>query len=289
MTYLWTMEILSVNSIHGYKPRPDFVFRLYDGGEVQYTGRYYVGVVGEETWTISTGKLDQVKLLVDYLKRRNHKSYLKRIQTPIYSVVTGDGLKLQFEIDESDAVSDDIIRQILDITGVGQRVYADLDLYLVMSKARNRSRELGIVRARDSDYAMEMFLNQRSSKKYRNSSDYWAFRIGRQHPDTLHNPLIYFTYTNYHIQENTRTLYLNLGEDLIHSPYNVYIFVSFGKRYNDPTASYFLVLARNGDDAREILQHQFPHFMEHDYQLVDTESSYQPIPMFTRHIPIAIR
>lgn len=283
------MVLLQIDSVHGYKPRPDFMFRVHANGQVEYTGRYYVGMMGKLLWQIESEKTDQIKLLLEYLKKRNQKNYLKRISAPIYKVVVGEGLRMQFEIDESDIVSEDIIKQIMDLSGVRMRVYAALDLYLVLNKPEHRSRELGMVRATDADQAIGMYLKDRRSQQFKSSNDFWAFPIGRQKPNTLHNPLIYFTFSDYQIQKNSLKLFLNQGKELTPEPYNVYIFISFGKRYNDPKASYFLVLAPDASEARKVLHTQFPHFMSRDFQLVDAESSYQPIPMFTSQIPIAIR
>lgn len=283
------MTLLQINSIQGYKPRPDFTFRMYDNGQAEYIGRYYVGVVGKEQWQIESEKMNQVKLLLKYLKKRNEKYYLKRISNPIYKIKIGLGLKMQFEVDATDIVSEDIIKQIMELSGLRQRIYADLDLYLVMSKPEHRSRELGLVRSMDADQAIGMYLNDRKTQQYKSSDDYWAFCIGRQIPETLHNPLIYFTFSDYRIQKNALELFLNQGSELGDGSYQVYLFISFGKRYNDPKASYFLVIAPGAQEARSILHTNYPHFMSRDFQLVDTESSYQPIPMFTTQIPIAIR
>lgn len=283
------MLLMQIESIHGYKPRPDYKFRIHESGQVRYKGRYYVGVVGETSWDIPREKVDQIKLLLDYLKKRNQKSYLRRIQVPIFKVVLGEGLRMQFEVDVQDVVSEDIIRQIIELSGVGSRVYAELDLYFVMSKPANRSKEIGVVRAVGAEEAVAMYLKDRGARQFITAEDFWAFRFGRQNPGTLHNPLIYFTFTDYQIQKDSVQLFLNQGEPLTDEPCNVFIFISFGKRYNDPKASYFLVLARDGADARRVLHQQYPHFLERDFQLVDTESSYQPIPMFTTRIPVGVR
>ena len=283
------MKLLRIDSVNGYKPRPDFLLQVYENGYVHYTGRYYVGVQGDRKGRIEEDKIQQIKLLIDFLVKRNQKNHLKRKMSPLYTVEVGKDPISSFEIDENDVVSDDIIGQIFDLTGVRNWIQASLDLYLVMSQPGNRSRELGVLRASGKEQAISMYLENRPGRHYRKASDFWSFCIGRQHPGELANPVIYFTYTDYQIQEHSLSLVLNQGPELLPQHSNVYLFISFGKRYNDPRASCFLVLAGDAASAQAVFKSTYPHFMPRDFQLVDTSVSYHPNPLFTTQIPIAIR
>ena len=283
------MKLIRIDSVNGYKPRPDFLIQVYENGQVHYKGRYYVGVTGEQQVNVEAGKMREIKLMLDFLVKRNQRNHLKRSLVPLYSVEVGEDPKTRFEIDENDVVSDDIIGQILDLTGVQEWIQADLDLYLVMSKPESRSRELGVLRAPGKAQAVSMYMNERPGRNYRNSSDFWSFCIGHQNPGELANPVIYFTYSDYQIQEHSVTLVLNQGPDLLQDDYKVYLFISFGKRYNDPRASCFLVLARDAASAHQVFKSTYPHFMPRDFQLVDTGVIYNPNPLFTTQIPVAIR
>lgn len=283
------MKLLQIDSVNGYKPRPDFMIRVFEDGRVLYTGRYYVGYTGDQENFIGETRLREINLLLDFLVRRNQKNYLKKRIVPTYVVEVGEEGKIRFEIDETDIVSDDIIRQIIDLSGVWQWINADLDLYMVMSKPDRRSKELGILRASSSDKAISMYLADRRSRHNRSLDDYWTFCIGHQKPGELLHSMIYFTYSDYQIKERSLSLILNQGPALSDGNYSVYLFISFGKRYNDPKASYFLVLARDAADVDQVFKTAYPHFMPRDFQLVDIGVSYRPIPMFTTQIPVAIR
>src|SRR5690606_25704710 len=82
---------------------------------------------------------------------------------------------------------------------------------------------------------------------------------------------------------------LNQGPELLPQHSNVYLFISFGKRYNDPRASCFLVLLGDAAWAQAVFKSTYSHFMPRDFQLVDTSVSYHPNPLFTTQIPMATR
>lgn len=283
------MTLLQIDSNNGYKPRPDFQLRIDANGTVRYTGRYYVAVVGERMTSIGEHELQKIKLLSDRLVKRNQKNYLKKGIRAAYTVQVSGERKLHFEVDEKDVVSDDIIGQIVDLAGVRNWIKKPLDLYLVLSKPKIRSKELAVVRAVDRSHATTMFMNARSSQSFKSEEDYMALCIGHQKPGIIENPLIYFSYTGYQIQKNSPALFLNQGPPLSGEKWNVFLFVSFGKRYNDPTASYFLVVAQDISSASGIFKSTYPHFMADDFQAVDPGIIYDPIPLFETHIPVAIR
>ncbi len=283
------MIILHIESVNDFKPRPDFSLRIFEDGSVEYKGRYYVGVRGKKLGRIDPAGLQEIRVLQDFLNKRNQKNYLKKKLVPIYSVVSNGSTKLQFEVDELDVVSEDIVGQIIDLAGVRSWIHADLDLYLVMNKPGSRTKELAVLRASGPEEGIGAFLAHRKSSQYRETSDYWSFRIGKQKPDLVENPVIYFSYTDYQIQNSPLTLLLNQGPPLPEGDYAVFLFISFGKRYNDPRASYFLVLAPDAPTAQKIFKKVYPHFMPRDFQLVDTGVRYLPIPLFETHIPVAIR
>lgn len=283
------MILLQIESDNGYKPRPDFQLRIYENGIVRYEGRYYVAVVGIRSGSIGKHELERVRGLSDLLVKRNQKNYLKKGIKRAYRVKLGASWDMEFDVDERDVISDDLISQIIEICGVRNWIASSLDLFLVLSKPNIRSRELALVRATDSHHAVTMFMGSRRSKNIRSVDDFMALCIGHQKSETIENPLIYCSFTEYRIEKYAPELFLNQGPSLAGEALEVFLYVSFGKRYNDPTASYFLVLARNISQAALLFKKNYPHFMPDDFQAVDPGIVYKPIPLFDTHIPVAIR
>ncbi|MBY5957312.1 hypothetical protein KUV50_04130 [Membranicola marinus] len=284
------MIILRIESVAGYRPRPDFQFSIDEDGMVRYTGRYYVAVIGNRTIKTTRTSLNKILNLAKELAGRNYKNYLKKNLHPIYTVRVGTShSNAEFEVDENDVISEDLISQIIDLCGISEWISSDLDLFMVMSQPAIRSRELGIVRASNAEEAGNMYLKERPGQNYRSLQDFIVLCIGHQTPGAIESPLIYCSYTEYRIDNNAPKLYLNRGTPLHSKLQHVFFFVSFGKRYNDPTASYFMVLAQDLTQANNEFYRAYPHFMENDFQVVEPGIIYNPIPLFTAHIPIAIR
>jgi hypothetical protein len=113
--------------------------------------------------------------------------------------------------------------------------------------------------------------------------------MGYQKSGSIVNPTIYFSFSDHQIQEHSSSLLLNQGPKLNVQNLEVFLFLTFGKRYNDPGASYFLVLGKDKQTAYQLFQSTYPHFMPRDFQQVDLGVNYSPIPFVETHIPIAIR
>lgn len=265
------------------------MLRIQEDGTVIYDGRYYVGITGDRSRSIGKQVLGEIRLLSDFLVKRNQKNYLKKNLKPVYTVQFTSDLVLEFEIDEGDLVSEDIIRQIIYLTGASEWINAELDLYLVMSRPAIRSRELAVLRAIDRERAISMFLDSRRSRSFRSEDDYIGICIGHQKRDDLVNPTIYFTYSDYQFHERSPSLLLNQGPKLKGNDLDIFLFLTFGKRYNDPGASYFLVLEKDKQSASQLFKSAYPHFMPRDFQQVDLGVEYSPISLLKSHIPIAIR
>ena len=290
-TYLCIMVFLKIKSVTGYKPRPDYTLTIGEEGKVYYSGRHYVGRRGAKEGIINRNKLDEIRILKDFLIKRNIKNYLKKNLRSAFQIqVDGDSDNL-IDVDVNDVVSEDVIQQILELAGADKWIYANLDLFLVMSKSGIRSKELGVLRAVNSEAAISTYLEDRNNRAHKSDKDFIALKIGYQEKEALVNPIVYFSYREYQIQENSPVLFLNNGPeiDATASVLKVYFFISFGKRYNDETGSYFLVLAKDIDQADKIFKSAFPHFMPRDFQAVDPKVVYRPNPLFNTHIPIAIR
>lgn len=150
---------------------------------------------------------------------------------------------------------------------------------------------MALVRALDVEQAFELYTKNGLFTSEKNLNDWNVLRIGRMLESGYYSPELYFSFRENQIVNNTPELFLNMGPEIMNfSRLNFYLFVSFGKRFNDPKASYILTLAEDHKNAKSIFHGAFPHVMEKDYQMTDLKSRFTfKGDLFTHHIPLALR
>lgn len=277
-------EGIKIRTVHSYEPSPDFELEIDRVGQVVFTGHLYVGQSGRRGHLINNQRLVAVQKLWKNILARVGKYYFRSPQEPLFEITTGKG-ELYF-IDKTDFLSLDYLDQIFAAADVLQWINVRMNLYLVMNRPSSTSKIMALVMAGSPQGAVEMFSRVQSGDPY----ELFALRIGERTDHRADHPAVFFTFSEEQKSRRNAHLVLNRGPVLSDEELGVFLFVSAGKRYNDPMASYFLGLGRSKEHIYRILGETYPHFqLPGDFQLVDLKMKYVPCPLFSTHLPIGVR
>ncbi|WP_236979308.1 hypothetical protein [Membranihabitans maritimus] len=286
------MEYIIIYAKSGYKPRPEYKIKITASGELRYRGIYYVSNPGEEKFFLDDEKLDKAMYLADLLLQRNKRFYLSDIEDEKFVVrFRKNGKVSEFSIDSSDPVSADLVDQINTVTGVSRLIKAPLYIWQVFNRSENRSKELAILSAQNKKQALEIYFKSGNFNSDKEMANWNLLKMGQKLELGHTSPEIYFSYRENQILKDLPELYVNVGPEISDfTNLNFYLYVSFGKRFNDPKASYILTLAADANQSKKIISETFPHLMEKDYQMTDLKARFiGEGDLYSHHIPLALR
>lgn len=275
---------IKIRTVHTYGPSPDFELEIDRTGRVVFTGHLYVGQPGRRGHLLNKQRLAAVQKLWKNLLSRIEKHHFRSAKEPLFEITTDTGEL--YLIEKTDFLSLDYLDQILVAADVLQWINVRMNLYLVMNRSSSASKIMALVMADSPQGAVEVF----SRGKTRGTDRLFALRIGERMAHHVDHPNVFFTFSEEQKSRGNAHLVLNRGPLLSDEELDVFLFVSAGKRYNDPMASYFLGLGRSKEHINGILEETYPHFqLPGDFQLVDLKMRYVPCPLFSTHLPVAVR
>src|SRR5690625_5039367 len=247
---------MKIETIHSYRPEPDFELEISEEGRVVYTGRFYVGQPGRQEHSLSPQRLKAIRLFQYKLISRNGNNHLKSIKQPVFEVSIGEGEP--FLIDKTDFLSLDYLDQIFEAADVLKWIDARMNLFLVMNRPLQKSKMMALIMAGSPELAVKIFVDQQ--QKRIDSHELFSLHIGERKENHADHPGVFFTFLGNQSHPKKSGLVLNQGPLLQNDPLHLFLFISAGKRYNDPTGSYFLGLGQSANHTLEIFKKTYPHF-----------------------------
>lgn len=281
---------ICIKSVHQYEPVPDYELVIRQNGSLVFTGNYFVSVTGRHLSGIPVASHSAVFELINLLTERIVRNQRKAGVGSNLSVQTA-GRREPIPVSETDYLAGDYIRQIIRLTGADLWINGELHLYLVLTRVSGTRKELAVVQAAGVDFALDLYRRNRLSDREFTAEDFHVIRMGTRVGQEPTTPAVLFSFDEKSKRERPPHLKFNDGPKIRESgsELNLFLYVSFGKRYNDPAASYFLVAAETVQHAREVFQEQYPHFMPGDFQMTDLKTVLRKNPLFTHSILLTLR
>ncbi|GAA5222267.1 hypothetical protein [Membranihabitans marinus] len=285
-------ETFTILSKSDFDTSPEFELRIRSVDDTVFHGISHVSLLRKKKCSISAEDFNHILRLIEELKRRNARYYLNSIDREIYRIIyfKANGERIEISIDFEDVYSIDYIEQIFKLTGVEEWIKGSLKFYLLLSNSERRSKEIAFLSALNPEEAIYYYGKNSHFSIYLDADDWMVFEMGKQWVRDTITPKIYFSYRENSIRESAPSLEMNLGPQLGERNGNLYLFSTFGKRYNDTSGVYFLVIASSAEDAQMILQSNYPHFQKSDFQLSDLKARFNAnLLLINTHIPLALR
>lgn len=281
---------ICIKSIHEYEPVPDYELVIREDGSLLFTGNYFVSVTGTHLSGIPVARHPAVLELIDLLTERVVRNHRKADPGSNLSIQTARRRE-PVPVGETDYIARDYIRQIIQLAGVDLWIDGELHLYLVLTRVSGAHKELAVVQAAGTDFALDLYRKNRWSDREFTAEDFHVIRMGTRVGQERITPAVLFSFDEESKRKRPPLLKFNDGPEIKGSGpgLNLFLYVSFGKRYNDPAASYFLVAAETAGHARQIFQVRYPHFMPGDFQITDLQTVLKKNPLFTHSILLSLR